>query len=78
MPSESDLMGSLDKLAKQINDLPNNLAARIHVTDEILEILAVYEEQDASPSGVDTPGALEHMGDVWRMFARWGRILNAK
>jgi hypothetical protein len=46
------------------------------VCAEILEIMATYHEQEASPSGVDTPGGLEHMGDVWRLFAKWEKMLS--
>lgn len=45
------------------------------VCDEILEIMATYHEQEARPSGVDTPGGLEHMGDVWGLFSKWEAML---
>jgi len=44
------------------------------VCEEILEIMRTYHEQEAS-SGVDTPGGLEHMGDVWRLFIKWESML---
>ncbi len=44
------------------------------VCAEILEIMATYHEQEAAGS-VDTPGGLEHMGDVWRLFGKWERML---
>ena len=44
------------------------------VCDEILEIMATYHAQEES-TGVDTPGGLEHMGDVWRLFRKWEMIL---
>ncbi len=47
------------------------------VCDQILSIMATYHEQDASPGGVGTPGGLEHMGDVWRLFRNWETLLNA-
>lgn len=50
--------------------------ARAKVCDEILEIMAVYHEQD-SAGDVDTPGGLEHMGDVWRLFLRWEETIKA-
>ena len=34
------------------------------IADEIQEITETYREQDAK-GFVDTPGGLEHMGDVW-------------
>ena len=48
--------------------------ARTKVCDEILEIMATYHEQDEC-GNVDTPGGLEHMGDVWRLFLRWEKTL---
>jgi hypothetical protein len=47
------------------------------VCDQIISIMETYHEQDASPSGVDTPGGLEHMGDVWRLFAKWEALLKS-
>ena len=44
--------------------------AQEKVCNEILEIMAVYHEQDER-GNVDTPGGLEHMGDVWRLLAKW-------
>ncbi len=48
------------------------------VCNEILRIMAVYHEQDAEPEGVGTPGGLEHMGDVWRLFGKWEIMLKAQ
>lgn len=45
------------------------------VCAEILEIRAVYEEQIAGPSGLGTPGGLEHMGDVWSLLYEWEQTL---
>lgn len=45
------------------------------VCDEILAIMKVYHDQERSSRGVDTPGGLEHMGDVWRLFLKWERML---
>ncbi len=51
--------------------LPENAdASETEVCDEILSIMKVYHEQDARGS-VDTPGGLEHIGDVWRLFKKW-------
>ena len=44
------------------------------VCAEILEIIETYHEQESS-GYVDTPGGLEHMGDVWRLFKNWERLL---
>jgi len=42
---------------------------------EVLEIMDCYHEQQESAYGVDTPGGLEHMGDVWRLFSKWEKML---
>ncbi len=41
------------------------------VCEEIQDIMRVYREQEATSYGVDTPGGLEHMGDVWRLLGKW-------
>lgn len=51
-----------------------NKDAAINVCNEILDIMKTYHEQDAEGC-VDTPGGLEHMGDVWRLFQEWERKL---
>lgn len=40
------------------------------VCSEIQEIMNTYREQEAK-GNVDTPGGLEHMGDVWRLLSDW-------
>jgi len=45
--------------------------AESKVCAEIEEIMHTYREQEKSRYGVDTPGGLEHMGDVWRLLGRW-------
>jgi hypothetical protein len=47
------------------------------VCEEIQDIMRVYREQEATSYGVDTPGGLEHMGDVWDMLYRWDKLLTA-
>ena len=51
-----------------------NEDAKTKVCNEILDIMKTYHEQDARGS-VDTPGGLEHMGDVWSLFKSWERRL---
>lgn len=51
--------------------------ARDTICDEILDIMKTYHEQEQSSRGVDTPGGLEHMGDVWKLFQRWEEALLA-
>ena len=54
------------------------MTAKDKVCAEIQEIMQTYREQDASERGVDTPGGLEHMGDVWRLLRRWDSMLTAE
>ena len=51
-----------------------NEQAKTAVCEEILDIMRVYHEQEAR-GYVDTPGGLEHMGDVWQMLSRWEKVL---
>lgn len=44
------------------------------IAQEILEIMRVYHHQDES-GFIDTPGGLEHMGDVWQLFKKWEKLL---
>ena len=48
--------------------------AKTSICDEILRIMQVYDEQEAK-GNVDTPGGLEHMGDVWKLLDGWRREL---
>jgi hypothetical protein len=52
------------------------MSAKDKVCAEIQEIMRVYREQEASRDGVDTPGGLEHMGDVWRLLRKWDTLLS--
>lgn len=48
------------------------------ICDEIQEIMRTYDEQMERNNGyVDTPGGLEHMGDVWSLLERWRTALVA-
>jgi len=51
-------------------------SAKDKVCAAIQQIMASYREQEAAGE-VDTPGGLEHMGDVWRLLASWDRELSA-
>lgn len=44
------------------------------ITDEVVAIMATYHEQEKSAYGVDTPGGLEHMGDVWALLDKWAAL----
>jgi hypothetical protein len=50
------------------------------VCDEILQIMETYDRQlEREHWGVDTPGGLEHMGDVWRLLDKWrGKIMTGR
>lgn len=54
----------------------NHNELREKVCDEIMEIMETYREQEAA-GGVDTPGGLEHMGDVWRLLKKWDALLRS-
>ena len=45
------------------------------VCKEIQEIMVTYREQEAAGS-IDTPGGLEHMGDVWWLLRKWDKLLS--
>lgn len=47
------------------------------VCQEILDIMKTYHEQEAA-GRLDTPGGLEHMGDVWSLFEQWEAALLTK
>lgn len=51
--------------------------AKDKVCLEIQKIMQTYREQDEA-GGVDTPGGLEHMGDVWRLLQKWDAMLNSR
>lgn len=53
----------------------SDVARVVEVGNEILTIMKIYHEQEKSSYGVDTPGGLEHMGDVWSLFLKWERLL---
>jgi hypothetical protein len=61
---------------EQIRMTSGNRAER-QVCDEIVDIMRTYREQEATYYGVDTPGGLEHMGDVWRLLRRWDEEIRA-
>ena len=41
------------------------------VGEEIIEIMQTYDHQMSVAGYVDTPGGLEHMGDVWLLLSKW-------
>lgn len=51
--------------------------AKQKVCSEIQDIMRVYREQEAA-GNVDTPGGLEHMGDVWQLLTKWDRELSGE
>ena len=54
---------------------PTRPSEREKVCKEILDIMKVYHEQEKTSFGVDTPGGLEDMCDVWDMFLKWEALL---
>ena len=51
-----------------------NPSAADNVGADILSIMEEYDRQSAA-GFVDTPGGLEHMGDVWRLLTDWASML---
>jgi hypothetical protein len=49
--------------------------AAMKIAQEIMEIMDTYRDQEKTSWGVDTPGGLEHMGDVWALLRRWDNEL---
>ena len=49
--------------------------AQEKICREIQAIMETYREQMNTKGYIDTPGGLEHMGDVWRTLERWGSEL---
>lgn len=41
------------------------------ICDEIIAIMDEYDRQVKERGYVDTPGGLEHMGDVWNLLSGW-------
>lgn len=64
--------GLVDPLTARVKTLEDAMDCSIY--REIIEIVKDYREQSASAYGVDTPGGLEHMGDVWRLLCKWEPI----
>src|ERR1700677_1616030 len=69
-----NLLGKLEPMRMEAPVPPQY--AKDSVCREIQEIMETYREQAASSYGVDTPGGLEHMGDVWRLLGQWDQALS--
>jgi hypothetical protein len=63
-----------DELRAKGHRLTAEIAAMRSVCDEIVMIMRTYREQEAAGS-VDTPGGLEHMGDVWKQLSEWDETI---
>lgn len=50
-------------------------AVKTNICNEIIKIMEIYHAQEETSWGVDTPGGLEHMGDVWKLFLDWEKEL---
>lgn len=57
-----------------MGNMPAGESNKPKVCKEILSIMQTYHEQEAR-GNIGTPGGLEHMGDVWKLFQRWERDL---
>lgn len=64
-------------LRKQLEAVKAERDRLLMITSQIQSIMATYREQQKSPFGVDSPGGLQHMGDVWNLFAKWETALAA-
>lgn len=51
--------------------------AKEKIASEITSIMKTYREQQAA-GYVDTPGGLEHMGDVWNLLWKWDEMLKSE
>jgi hypothetical protein len=45
---------------------------------EIVAIMKEYDRQMEDRGYVDTPGGLEHMGDVWSLLEGWRKLILAE
>jgi len=77
--TQSDFLSALslaESLAAEIERLAGENERLRVITNHIQEIMQTYREQEQR-GYVDTPGGLEHMGDVWRLFGKWDKALRA-
>ena len=44
------------------------------IVNEIKDIMETYHEQE-DRGYIDSPGGLEHMGDVWRLLNKWDKAI---
>ena len=47
------------------------------IIKELLDIMFVYHQQE-DRGNIDTPGGLEHMGDVWRLLLKWEEMAKSE
>lgn len=59
------------KPSELIEKLLVDIQPWLQVREELLDIMRAYDEQMAENGYVDTPGGLEHMGDVWNLLSGW-------
>lgn len=50
--------------------------AMLEVCEDIQIIMREYRRQLKERGDIDTPGGLEHMGDVWSLLDKWDRLLS--
>lgn len=74
-------LAAKDAEIARLREAPGNSvsvpAVEREVCEEIKRIMQTYREQEAERGYVDTPGGLEHMGDVWRLLSEWDDKLRA-
>lgn len=67
----------LDERTKERDEARAALNAHEGIGPEILSIMETYDRQMEEYGYADTPGGLEHIGDVWKMLNRWRDELKA-
>lgn len=54
--------------------MKTRMSAKDKIAADVLRIFAEYLDQQ-NAGNVDSPGGLEHMGDVWSLFWKWNTLL---
>ena len=70
-PAEARYLEAIDGLLAQLAASQARCKQYGTVCGEIMRIMQTYHEQEATDRGIGTPGGLEHMGDVWKLFHKW-------
>jgi hypothetical protein len=79
LPAGSSGYDLVSEVSNAVAEREPLATAQQAICAEIVVIMETYRLQEDSENGVGTPGGLEHMGDVWRLFRAWDeRLRNAK